>query len=224
MTKLHEVVLIAGDGIGPEVMSAVRRILEAAQAPLRYTDRAAGESALAITGVAGIPDLGSAGNVLRPSTTLKLSLRVPPTCDAALATEQVKHLLERKPPYGARVRFEAEKASQGWNASALAPWLEHATEQASRAAFGKSACSLGEGGSIPFMAMLGERFPLAQFLITGVLGPLSNAHGPNEFLHIPTAKRVTECVAHVLRAHAQRDRQPALRGRARKKKRAARKR
>ena len=61
---------------------------------------------------------------------------------------------------------------------------------------------MGEGGTIPFMAMLGEQFPNAQFLITGVLGPKSNAHGPNEFLHIEYAKRLTVCVAEVLAAHA----------------------
>jgi acetylornithine deacetylase/succinyl-diaminopimelate desuccinylase-like protein len=163
--------------------------------------------ALAITGAAGLPALNDAGNVLRPMTALKLSLRVPPTCDAARATELVTRLLERNPPYGARVRFAADKASQGWNAPELAGWLDRALQQASRAAFGKPACFLGEGGSIPFMAMLGEQFPSAQFLITGVLGPASNAHGPNEFLHLPTAKRVTHCVAQVLQAHASRARE-----------------
>jgi len=164
--------------------------------------------ALAITGAAGLPDLGNAGNVLRPYTALKLSLRVPPTCDAARASRELKRLLEREPPYGARVRFEAEKAGQGWNAATLEPWLERAIDRASRAEFGKAACALGEGGSIPFMAMLGAQFPEAQFLITGVLGPNSNAHGPNEFLHLPTARRVTACVAHVLQAHALRERIP----------------
>ena len=160
--------------------------------------------ALSVTGAAGLPELGSAGNVLRPRTALKLSLRVPPTCDAAKATDALKKLLEKDPPYGAQVRFVPEKASQGWNAPPLAPWLERALTEASRAAFGKPACFLGEGGSIPFMAMLGEEFPRAQFFITGVLGPASNAHGPNEFLHVPTGKRVTQCVSHVLSAHAAR--------------------
>ena len=159
---------------------------------------------LAITGAAGLPDLHNAGNVLRPYTSLKLSIRVPPTCDATRATQEVKRVLEADPPYGARVRFEAENASHGWNAPALAPWLEEALDRASRASFGKPAAYLGEGGSIPFMAMLGERFPEAQFFITGVLGPASNAHGPNEFLHLPTAERVTECVSRVLAAHAAR--------------------
>jgi acetylornithine deacetylase/succinyl-diaminopimelate desuccinylase-like protein len=169
---------------------------------------------LSVTGVSGIPQMQDAGNVVRPFTSLKLSLRVPPTCDADRASERVKQLLERDPPYGAHVTFETEKSGEGWNAPALSRWLEVALNEASRAAFGKPAAFLGEGGSIPFMAMLGEKFPRAQFLITGVLGPQSNAHGPNEFLHLPTAKKVTQCVAHVLAAHAAHS---ALPERARKK-------
>jgi acetylornithine deacetylase/succinyl-diaminopimelate desuccinylase-like protein len=61
---------------------------------------------------------------------------------------------------------------------------------------------MGEGGTIPFMAMLGQKYPQAQFLITGVLGPHSNAHGPNEFLHLGYAKKLTACVADVLAAQA----------------------
>ena len=83
----------------------------------------------------------------------------------------------------------------------MAPWLEAAIDQASQTFFNKPAMYMGEGGSIPFMGMLGEKFPGAQFMITGVLGPHSNAHGPNEFLHIPMGKRVTACVSHVLLQH-----------------------
>ncbi|HET8939337.1 MAG TPA: M20 family metallopeptidase [Polyangiales bacterium] len=176
--------------------------------------------ALSVTGAAGLPDLQSAGNVLRPSTTLKLSIRVPPTVDAVRATKQLQQLLEKDAPYGARVRFVGEKASQGWNAPALAPWLERALTEASKAAFGKPACFLGEGGSIPFMAMLGEKFPNAQFFITGVLGPASNAHGPNEFLHLLTGRRVTQSVSYVLHAHARR----APEGAGRKQRKSAKKR
>jgi acetylornithine deacetylase/succinyl-diaminopimelate desuccinylase-like protein len=159
---------------------------------------------LSVTAASGLPDLGSAGNVLRPSTTLKLSIRLPPTCDAERATAEVKRTLEKDPPYGAKVRFDCEKGSPGWDAPAFAPWLSASLEAASRASFGKPACCMGEGGSIPFMALLGEKFPDAQFLITGVLGPHSNAHGPNEFLHVPTAKRLTACVAQVLADHCAR--------------------
>jgi acetylornithine deacetylase/succinyl-diaminopimelate desuccinylase-like protein len=157
---------------------------------------------LAITGIDGVPSVRSGGNVLRPYTAAKLSLRLPPTLDGAAATARVKRLLEAEPPHGARVTFSSEAAASGWNAPAFAPWLERALESASRTHFGKPAVCMGEGGSIPFMAMLGERFPAAQFLVTGVLGPGSNAHGPNEFLHVPTAERLTACVADVLGAHA----------------------
>lgn len=159
--------------------------------------------ALAVTGMDGIPALESAGNVMRPFTAVKLSLRLPPTLDGTAAGERVKRLLENDPPYGAKVRFELEKATSGWNAPALAPWLEASVDAASREFFRAPPAYNGEGGSIPFMGMLGEKFPGAQFLITGVLGPQSNAHGPNEFLHIPTGKRVSMCVAKVIADHHQ---------------------
>ena len=157
--------------------------------------------ALAITGAAGLPFLKDAGNVLRPSTTVKLSLRLPPGLDAKWTAARVKALLETDPPQGARVHFQLDSATSGWNAPPTAPWLEQALEHASQLYFGRPALFMGEGGSIPFMAMLGERFPEAQFLITGVLGPESNAHGPNEFLHLPTAERLTCCIAQVLADH-----------------------
>lgn len=159
---------------------------------------------LSVTGAGGLPALADAGNVLRPVTALALSLRMPPTLDIRAAAQRVKQILEADPPYGARVRFEHDEPGQGWNAPALAPWLEAATAEASRTYFGADAAYVGEGGSIPFMGMLGARFPAAQFLITGVLGPKSNAHGPNEFLHLATGERLTACVAHVLAAHAAR--------------------
>ena len=160
--------------------------------------------ALSVTGLAGAPAPRDAGNVLRPFTEAKLSMRVPPTVDGKKASARMKQILESDPPYGARVVYEPEKEGSGWNAPKTASWLEAALEDASQAAFGKPVAMMGEGGSIPFMGMLGEKFPEAQFVVTGVLGPHSNAHGPNEFLHIPTGKRVTEVVARVLAAHAAR--------------------
>ena len=157
--------------------------------------------ALSVTGIGGMPTLESAGNVLRPHTAVKLSLRLPPTLDGKRAGELLQEALLRDPPNGAKVTLELEKASTGWNAPAMAPWLESAVDAASQSFFGRPAMYMGEGGSIPFMGMLGEKFPGAQFMITGVLGPHSNAHGPNEFLHIGMGKRVTACVAHVIAAH-----------------------
>jgi acetylornithine deacetylase/succinyl-diaminopimelate desuccinylase-like protein len=154
---------------------------------------------LAVTGIEGLPSLIDAGNVLLPYSTAKLSLRLPPTLDGAASGATVKKLLEDNPPYGATVSFTLDKSATGWNAPALAPWLERSLARASQATFGAPPAFMGEGGSIPFMAMLGEKFPKAQFVVTGVLGPHSNAHGPNEFLHIPTGKRVSAVIAHVLK-------------------------
>lgn len=157
-------------------------------------------AALAVTGADGLPPTHSAGNVQRPSTTLKLSLRLPPLVQAQEAAATLKRVLEADPPYNARVTFSYDQAAQGWNAPALAPWLGAALDTASQANFGRPAAYMGEGGTIPFMGMLGARFPHAQMLVTGVLGPKSNAHGPNEFLHVPYAKKVTVATAMIVAA------------------------
>ena len=157
--------------------------------------------ALSVTGADGLPALSSAGNVLRPFTAVKLSLRLPPTLDGKRGGELLQEALLRDPPYGAQVELNLEKASTGWNAPAMVPWLEKAIDAASQEFFNKPAMYMGEGGTIPFMGMLGEKFPGAQFMITGVLGPHSNAHGPNEFLHIPMGKKVTASVARVIAEH-----------------------
>lgn len=160
--------------------------------------------ALSITGISGLPELGNAGNVLRPETTVKVSLRLSPTTDPETATAAMKELLESDPPCGAEVTFHPEQGASGWNAPELAPWLEKSLEKASQICFQREAVYMGEGGTIPFMGMLGEKFPEAQFVITGVLGPKSNAHGPNEFLHIGMGKGLTACVSHVLADHCAR--------------------
>jgi acetylornithine deacetylase/succinyl-diaminopimelate desuccinylase-like protein len=159
---------------------------------------------LAVTGAEGLPPVPQAGNVLRPRTVLKLSLRLPPLVDGPQATRDLKRILEADPPHGAVVRFEPDQGATGWSAPATQPWLLDAVEQASQACYGKPAALKGGGGTIPFMGMLGRHYPQAQFLITGVLGPKSNAHGPNEFIHVPYAKKLTACVAHVLAQHARR--------------------
>ncbi|HUO18471.1 MAG TPA: M20/M25/M40 family metallo-hydrolase [Steroidobacteraceae bacterium] len=157
---------------------------------------------LAVTGADGLPPTAAAGNVLLPQITVKISLRTPPTCDAPRAAQAVREALERDPPYGAEVRFEPGGANTGWNAPAFAPWLEQSIGRASEVIYGRDAVHIGCGGTIPFMGMLGERFPHTQFFITGVLGPHANAHGPNEFLHIEYAKKLTACVSLVLADHA----------------------
>ena len=169
--------------------------------PVELLLRGTWKPALSITGAAGLPLPADGGNVLRPTTTLKLSLRLPPTVDSARAARRLKETLETDPPYGARVRYHYEATGDGWNAPSFSSWLLESVSRASTTFFGKAPMFQGTGGSIPFMSMLGERFPKAQFLITGVLGPGSNAHGPNEFLHLPTGVKVTACVAQVLADH-----------------------
>jgi acetylornithine deacetylase/succinyl-diaminopimelate desuccinylase-like protein len=156
---------------------------------------------LEITGQEGIPRLGDAGNVLRPVTTLKLSLRIPPTLPPSRAEEIVRETLTRDPPYGARISCAFDEPAGGWDAPPFAPWLRQALDESSEALFGKKAMHIGDGGSIPFIGALGRQFPEAQFFITGVLGPESNAHGPNEFLDIDYAKKLTAAVSFVLDSH-----------------------
>jgi acetylornithine deacetylase/succinyl-diaminopimelate desuccinylase-like protein len=182
-----------GPGVGPVTTHPAELILNRTWRP-----------GLAITGAAGLPPIESAGNVLRPVTTLSLSIRIPPRVDPELATRAVKAELERDPPYGAKVTFSPLAPAAGWDAPELSSWLERSLAEASQRRFGKPALYMGEGGTIPFMSMLGRRFPGAEFCITGVLGPGSNAHGPNEFLNVTTAKRLTLCMADLLADHAQR--------------------
>jgi acetylornithine deacetylase/succinyl-diaminopimelate desuccinylase-like protein len=159
---------------------------------------------LAVIAMDGYPAPDAAGNVLLPYTVAKLSMRLPPSCNAEKAVAAMKSTLESDPPYGAEVTFETEAGQGGWNAPSLAPWLETAVSAASNAHFGKPAAFMGEGGSIPFMGFLGLKYPATQFVVTGVLGPNSNAHGPDEFLHIPMAKKISAAIADILAAHAKR--------------------
>ena len=153
---------------------------------------------LSVTGAEGFPSLANAGNVLRPYTAFKLSLRLPPLVEADKAVAEMKKLLEDNAPYQARVTFESNGGATGWNAPSSTPWFEKALESASQAHFGASVGYIGQGGTIPLMNMLSQGFPKAQMMVCGVLGPKSNAHGPNEFLHVPYAKKLTASVAEVM--------------------------
>ncbi len=153
---------------------------------------------LSVTGADGFPEMKNAGNVLRPYTAFKLSLRLPPLVEAADAVQQLKALLEDNAPYQAKVTFEGGAGATGWNAPDTAPWFERALNAASQAHFGAPCGYIGQGGTIPLMNMLSKGFPKAQMMVCGVLGPKSNAHGPNEFLHVPYAKKLTAAVAQVI--------------------------
>lgn len=158
---------------------------------------------LSVIGIDGFPEVAKAGNVTVPGLAVSLSMRLPPTGDADSAFEALKKVLEKDPPFNAKIHFTRQSAATGWHATPLAPWLDHAVHQASEAYFGNKAAFLGEGGTIPFIGMLQDRFPQAQFVVTGVLGPQSNAHGPNEFLHIATAKKLTSTIALIIGLHGE---------------------
>lgn len=199
--QIEAAAAVLGDSVAGKLPWA-RGVRPVANDPVELLINSTWKATLAVTGADGIPPTVSAGNVLLPSLTLKLSLRLPPTCDPARAARALKQALEHSPPYGAEVRFESGSAAAGWNAPAFAPWLEESITRASQRIYGREAIHVGCGGTIPFMGMLGERFPRTQFFITGVLGPHANAHGPNEFLHLDYAEKLTACVSLVLADHA----------------------
>ena len=153
---------------------------------------------LSVTGAEGFPAFKDAGNVLRPYTAFKLSLRFPPLVDASAAVRELKTLLEDNAPYQAKVTFEGGGGATGWNAPGTDQWFENALNDASQNFFGAPCGTIGQGGTIPLMNLLSKGFPKAQMMVCGVLGPKSNAHGPNEFLHVPYAKKLTAAVAHVI--------------------------
>jgi acetylornithine deacetylase/succinyl-diaminopimelate desuccinylase-like protein len=179
---------------GGSTLVAIPTTLDPVEALMRRTWM----PTLSVTGAEGFPALQDAGNVLRPYTAFKLSLRLPPLIDAATAVAELKTLLEDNAPYQAKVTFESQGASTGWNAPTIAPWFEQALNQASLAHFQAPVGYIGQGGTIPLMNLLSQGFPTAQMMVCGVLGPKSNAHGPNEFLHVPFAKKLTAAVGQII--------------------------
>ncbi len=154
---------------------------------------------LSVTGLGGAPKPEDAGNVLRPETSARLALRIPPTTDADKAAEALQALLAEESPYGAEVDLKLHTPNAGWHAPQTSASLQTSLDIASNAYFGAPSVAMGCGGSIPFMEFLAERTPTAEFVVTGVLGPRSNAHGPNEFLHLPTARKLTACVVDLIK-------------------------
>jgi len=157
---------------------------------------------MSYTGIEGMPSFPQAGNVLRTYTAIKLSGRLPPTVEPQPVFDALKKLLTENPPYGAQITVKYEGGQGGWSAPPLAPWLQKSLEAGSQSYYKKPFLKTGEGGTIPFMGMLGAKFPSTQFAIMGVLGPGSNAHGPNEFLHVEMAQKLTCCVAALVADHA----------------------
>ncbi len=155
-------------------------------------------AALEVTGADGLPTSRLGGNVLRPSTTLKFSLRLPPDVDAAAAGDALLSAITTDE--GAHITIDMEAAAQGWVAPPLGDDVAAVLARVSKERFGREPGRVGEGGSIPFLASLQQGFPTTPIVATGVLGPHSNAHGPNESLHLPMAKAVTHLVAELVQA------------------------
>lgn len=200
LKQLHE----TADVLGEQIFASFPRyknIKALSITPKEQLINRTWKPALSVVGMDGLPATHDAGNVTLPSLSVKLSMRLPPTTDAKQAALQLKKYLEQNPPFDSNVRFDIAEAGSGWNAPVEEEWLHKAAQRASENYFGKNAMYMGEGCSIPFMGMLGKKYPDAQFMITGLLGPESNAHGPNEFLHIPAAKKLTCCVAQVIAEH-----------------------
>ena len=172
--------------------------LPTTQDPVEALLKRTWQPTLSVTGAEGFPALQDAGNVLRPYSAFKLSLRLPPLVDAAACVQEMKALLEDNAPYQAKVTWESASGANGWNAPPTTAWFEDALNAASQAHFGAPCGHIGQGGTIPLMGMLSKGFPKAQMMVCGVLGPKSNAHGPNEFLHVPYAKKLTAAVAQVI--------------------------
>ena len=117
------------------------------------------QPAMSVTGADGLPALVSAGNVLRPFTSLQLGFRLSPTCDSRLCAEAIERVLTADPPYGARVTFELQSAADGWAAPVREKWLDEAVDAASAECFGSSFGTVGEGGTIPFLGMFERSLP-----------------------------------------------------------------
>jgi acetylornithine deacetylase/succinyl-diaminopimelate desuccinylase-like protein len=190
---------LVGETVAGEFPTLPGLVLSGAT-PAQRILRSNWSASLAVIGAAGLPSIPDAGNVLRPETALRLSLRLPPTADAATVARELTEMLTSDPPQGCTVELEIEPPASGWSAPVLEPWLNHVVTKASSAHFGAPPAAIGIGGTIPFLASLARRYPQTQFLVTGVLGPDSNAHGPNESLHVPTAEAITATVAEVLAA------------------------
>jgi acetylornithine deacetylase/succinyl-diaminopimelate desuccinylase-like protein len=196
-TQAVEAAIALGAGLH-EALPCVAGLRPVDEDPAELILNRAWRPQLAVTGLDGLPGVAQAAAVAHPATTIKLSLRLPPVSDSDAAAHQLKRILESDPPYGAKVSFDVDMVSPGWHAPPMTPWLTHSLDTSSQAAFGAPAASIGGGGGIPFLAMLHDRFPATDFVVTGVLGPQSNAHGPNEFLHVPTALRITAVLARLL--------------------------
>ena len=154
---------------------------------------------LCVTGADGLPEASTAGNVLRPYTQVKLSIRLPPMVDSVKAGQKVVEVLTKDPIYNAVVEAKVSNTGDGWNLSNFSERLRNITSTASQRFYaGNEIQFLGEGGSIPFVQILNNKFKNSDFLVLGVTGPGSNIHGLDENLDLDFCRRLICCLAYIL--------------------------
>jgi acetylornithine deacetylase/succinyl-diaminopimelate desuccinylase-like protein len=161
------------------------------------------EPSVGYVGVDGAPPVREAGSVLRPSTTLRLSVRLPPGADPKAAAAALSRTLTSAPPYAAQVEFRLVAAESGW-ASRPPAAVQALLDTASRQGFGRNAGLCGGAATIPFLGMFSARYPDAVIVPAGVLGPGSNPHGPDERLDLTAARNLSVALASMFAGLGQR--------------------
>lgn len=159
--------------------------------------------AVSVIGVSGFPAAETAGNAMVPEITVRISVRTPPATDINKCINEMREKITVDSPHGVELEFVLGEHVDSWVSPELSAPVAQAISDASTAYFGNDAVYLGEGGGIGFVPLMSKMFPKAQFVLTGLVGPDSNAHAANESMHIPTAKKITCCIAHILQAHCQ---------------------
>ena len=150
---------------------------------------------LEITGITGLPEAHTSGNVSVGKITTRVSVRIPPGVDPDTVATEFKRIFEENPPYGAKVTYEFQSGDWGWMAKPFTPGMAKRLSQTTQSIFGTEPGLLGVGASIPFVQIMVQHFPKAEHILTGVLSQASHAHGPNENMSVRKVKRITEFVA-----------------------------
>lgn len=154
---------------------------------------------MSITGIDGLPPIKTAGNVLRASTTARLSIRLPPSCKPDVALEGLKKTLSTDVPYNCHLDIQSGMTGSGWCMKALDERMSGIVSKAGSDFFdGADTGTYGMGGSIPFLSELDKMYPEAYIFAIGLIGPKANAHGPNECMNLAFAKKLTCSLSHML--------------------------
>lgn len=125
-------------------------------------------------------------------------MRLPPNMDAHKANQHVKDKLTTDVPHNCKVEIHGDHNGNGWCMKDPEPWFHEVMNSASKNFYGKEYGSYGMGGSIPFLAQLGGLYANTFIVALGVLGPQSNAHAPDECINLAFAKKLTQCMSHLI--------------------------